>query len=178
MLWYNPRMNSIHNKEQLFKTLETIHFDCFQLCKKYFNRYFPVTGNIGVFCHSEDEYIFLTKLRTEMTYPSDNPDQKYFLLKNPIIMEQANSVPKTTYTHLYVRQPDPTPFGNHSGDVDFCLPTNEYNSLIQSVKNGGYPHGVAVYTQKGLELVELSDPTISALAYISTEEIAEKMRYR
>jgi hypothetical protein len=78
------RFSPIKNKDELIKSIESIDFSCFELCKQSFGKYLPVAGNVGVFCHYDDEYELLTQLRKELCEPSDNPNKKYYPLHNPI----------------------------------------------------------------------------------------------
>src|SRR3990167_6480044 len=104
---YNKRMklyrfSPIKNKEQLLEAMKYTHFACFELCKKALGDYLPIAGNMGIFCHYESEYTFLTKLREELTEKSDNFNQKYFRLHEPITIPANGNVPETTYTYLYI----------------------------------------------------------------------------
>lgn len=101
------RFSPIENKDQLLEAIKYIHLACHQLCKQSFGNYLPNAGNMGVFTHYNDEYDRLTKLREELTLPSDNPNQKYYQLHNPIVISAEGDIPETTYTYLYIRKPDP-----------------------------------------------------------------------
>ncbi len=57
------RFSPIKNQAKLEEAIQHIHFACFQLCKQALGRYLPVAGNVGVFCHYDDEYAYLTELR-------------------------------------------------------------------------------------------------------------------
>ena len=85
------RFSPIKNKDKLFEAIEYIHFSCFKLCKEAFGKYLPIAGNIGVFCHYNNEYEFLTKLREELTEKSDNFNQKYYHFHNSIIISQKGT---------------------------------------------------------------------------------------
>ena len=100
------RFSPIKDKAQLFKAIEYIHFESYRLCKQNLGYFLPVAGNVGVFCHYEDEFDRLTKIRKELTDLNDNWNQKYFRLYKPIIISAKNGVPETTYTYLYIRKPD------------------------------------------------------------------------
>ncbi len=163
--------------KQLLETITKIHFESYQLCKEAFGRYFANAGNIGIFCHGDDEYGYLTKIREELTEPSNNPNQKYYTLKDPIIIPGKDAVPETTYKYLYIRKPDPSAYGQHSGDVDFYTDA-EYESLIKQVADGLIP-GAELYEQAGVgTLIQISNQNIEALAYISKKEMTEKIRVR
>ena len=58
------RFSPIKNKEQLIEAIEYTHLKCLELCKKIYGKHLPVAGNIGIFCHYDDEYKFLTKFNT------------------------------------------------------------------------------------------------------------------
>ncbi len=131
---------------------------------------------MGVFCHYEHEYKFLTKLREQLTEPSDNFNQKYYRLHEPIIIPARADVPKTIYTYLYIRQPDP--YRYQVGDVDFFLEPDKYSKLKNSLLSGAGIKGVRAFNRADLDMIELFDPDIDALAYVSTHKMAEKVRAR
>jgi hypothetical protein len=141
-----------------------------------FGKYYPNAGNIGVFCHYDDEYELLTKFREGMTDRSDNFNQKYYRLKRPIVIPAKDGIPKTTYTYLYIRKPDPYRF--HVGDVDFFLEPKKYRELKKSVSEGKCGKGVRVFERPDLDMIELYDPDIDALAYVSTHQMTEKVRVK
>jgi hypothetical protein len=66
------RFSPIENKRQLLEAIKYTHFKCFELCKEVFGRYLPIAGNIGIFCHYDDEYKFLTELREQLAKKTDN----------------------------------------------------------------------------------------------------------
>lgn len=55
------RFSPIHDQEQLMRAIQHIHVACHVLCKHTMEKCLPVAGNIGVFCHFDDEYEFLKK---------------------------------------------------------------------------------------------------------------------
>lgn len=170
------RFSPIQSSEELFKAIEYIHFACFALCKQSFGRYLPIAGNVGVFCHYDDEYETLIQIRKQLTEPSDNPDQKYFLLHEPIVIPAHGEVPETTYTHLYIRRPDP--YRAQVGDVDFELPENEYKALKQSLLSGQSIVGARLFERPDLDMIELYHPDVDALGYVSPPFITEKVRVK
>lgn len=132
-------------------------------------RYLPVAGNVGVFCHFDDEYAFLTKLREELTDLSDKVYGKYFRLYKPIIIPAKGDIPKTTYTHLYIRKPDPNK--HQVGDIDFYLEPQKYAEIKQSLLDGKMIKGVQVLLNRpDLDLIELYDPDIDAWGYIGNKK--------
>ena len=170
------RFSPIKNEEELLEAIKHTHFACFELCKKAFDKYFSVAGNMGIFCHYDDEYKFLTELRKKLTEESDNLNQKYFRLHSPIVIPAREDVPETTYTYLYIRRPDQ--YRAQIGDVDFILDDEKYIELKKSLQNGSQVNGAKIFDRPDLDMVELSDPDTDALAYISTRAMTEKVRVK
>src|SRR6185312_10605842 len=125
---YSP----IQSKDELIDAITFTHFACYQLCKQSYGSYLPNSGNIGIFCHYDDEYAWLTGLRKELTEVSESFLQKYFRLHKPIVIPAKGDVPETAYTHLYIRRPDP--YRHQVGDVDFYLPEGQYAALKQAMQ--------------------------------------------
>ena len=170
------RFSPIKNKDKLFEAIEYIHFSCFKLCKEAFGKYLPIAGNIGVFCHYNNEYEFLTKLREELTEKSDNFNQKYYHLHNSIIISQKGDIPETIYTHLYIRKPDQ--YRAQVGDVDFVLDKKKYIKLKNLLSNGVEINGAKIFDRPDLDMIELSNPDIDTLAYVSTKTMTERVRVK
>ena len=170
------RFSPIKNEKELLEAIKHTHFACFELCKKAFGTYLPVAGNMGIFCHYDEEYILLTKLREELTEQSDNFNQKYFRLHNPITIPAHEDVPETTYTYLYIRRPDQ--YRAQVGDVDFVLDDEKYIELKKSLQSGSQINGAKIFDRPDLDMIELSDPDCDALAYISTRAMTEKVRVK
>ncbi|MEK7187615.1 MAG: hypothetical protein AAB691_02055 [Patescibacteria group bacterium] len=168
------RFSPIENREQLIEAIQHTHFACYQLCKQALGYYLPNAGNIGIFCHYDEEYARLTEIRKELTEASDNLDQKYYRLHNPIVVSAKDDVPETTYTHLYIRRPDP--YRHQVGDVDFYLESEKYAELKQSLLDGKQIKGARVFDRPDLDMIELYDPDVDALGYISTKTMTEKVR--
>jgi hypothetical protein len=170
------RFSPIKGKVEFLQAVEHIHFSCYALCKQSLGTYLPNAGNMGIFCHYDDEYVFLTTLRKQLTEPSEDVNQKYFRLHEPIIIPARGDVPKTTYTHLYIRKPDP--YRHHAGDVDFFLDPAQYRELKQMLLEGTVIKGIRVFDRADLDMLELFDPDVDALGYISTKTMAEKVRVK
>lgn len=168
------RFSPIKSKEELLEAIKHMHFESHKLCNQTFGKYLENAGNIGIFCHYDDEFIFLKKLRETLCEPSDNPDQKYFLLHNSITIPEKDGVPETTYTHLYIRRPDP--YRHHVGDVDFYLAQKEYEKLKKSLLAGKKMDGARVFERPDLDMIELYNPDSDLLAYVSTKKMTEKVR--
>jgi hypothetical protein len=167
------RFSPIEDKEQLFKAIKYTHLKCFELCKNIIGRYLPVAGNIGIFCHFENEYQFLTELRKQLTVESDNWNQKYYRLHKPIIVPSQEDVPETVYTYLYIRKPD-----QHMevGDVDFVLDEKKYDELKRSLLEGRKIKGMEIFDRPELDLIRLSEPEVDTLSFIGKMDIAENIR--
>ena len=163
------RFSPIQEKTQLIKAIQHIHVACHTLCKQSMGRYLPAAGNIGVFCHYDDEYAYLTKLREELTDSSESIKGKYFRLHKSIIIPAKGDVPKTVYSYLYIRQPDP--YRYQVGDVDFYLESEKYVELKQSLLDGRVVKGARVLPNRpDLDLIELYDPDIDACGYIGNKK--------
>lgn len=170
------RFSPIKNQEELIEAIRFTHFACYKLCKDSFGEYYPNAGNIGVFCHYEEEYEFLTELRKNMTIESDNVNQKYYRLHQPIIIAAKDDIPETTYTFLYIRRPDP--YRHHVGDVDFYLEPQKYLELKNSMLNGLTIKGARIFDRIDLDMIELYNPDVDALAYVSTEKMTQAVHLK
>ena len=167
----------IQNNSQLIETIKHIHFACHKLCKQSLGEYLVSSGNMGVFSQSKDEYKNFTRIREELTEPASNPDQKYYRLYEPIVISAEGNTPVSIYTHLYIRKPDSTPYGKYLGDVDFVLDEAEYLELKNSVINAKIKDA-EMYDRPGWDTIQITDPAINAVAYVSTKEFAEKVRVK
>ncbi|MEK9151638.1 MAG: hypothetical protein AAB547_03320 [Patescibacteria group bacterium] len=168
------RFSPIRNESELLEVIRHIHFACFDLCKQSFGKYLPVAGNMGVFCHYDDEYKFLIELRKKLTEESDNVNQKYFRLHNPLVIPTRGDVPEATYTFLYIRKPDPYRF--HVGDVDFVLEEGQYQEFKKSLRDGKVIKGARIFERPELDMVEFYNPDVDALGYVSPREVTEKVK--
>lgn len=166
------------NTEKLILLIRQLHIEANKLCKDKFGKYFLNAGNVGIFCQSDEAYEKLTALRKGITEESDNPNQKYFKLNSPMVIEGIEDIPATTYTHLYIRKPDPTPYGKFIGDIDFYTDSQELNEIKDVVKYGSIS-GAEIYTQAGVgDMIQLSSPEFKTVAYISIKEMTESVRIR
>ncbi len=166
----------IGSEEQLFEAITHIHFECYKLCKQSFGEYLPNAGNVGVFCHYDNEYERLVEIRKELTETSDNPNQKYFKLHEPIVIPARDDVPETLYTHLYIRKPDP--YRAQVGDIDFFLGPEQYAELKQSLLDGKIISGARIFPRNDLDMIELHSPDVDALGYVSTNTMTKKVRIK
>lgn len=170
------RFSPIGSKDELMEAILFIHFACYRLCWDSFGKYLPDAGNMGIFYHYEEEFIKLKQIRDMIVEPSDNPELKYFTLLEPITIPEKDGVPETTYTHLYIRRPDP--YRSQVGDVDFYLPEDQYLSLKREMQNGKKVPGARIFDRPDLDMIELFNPDIDALGYVSTSTMTEKVRIK
>jgi hypothetical protein len=170
------RFSPIKNTEEMISAIKHIHLEGYKLCKQSFNKYLPNAGNVGIFCHYDDEYEYLTSVRKEITESSNNFNQKYFKLLNPITIEAERDIPETTYDYLYIRKPDP--YRHQVGDLDFVMEPDKYEKLKEEMVNGRVIKGARVFDRPDLDMIELYDPDIDVLAYISTEKMSEAVRVK
>lgn len=85
-------------------------------------------------------------------------------------------MPETTYTYLYIRRPDP--YRLHVGDVDFYLEESEYTKLKSKMLNGKKVNGARGFERPDLDMIELYDPDLDALGYVSTNKMTETVRVK
>lgn len=170
------RFSPIQNQDELLDAIKYIHFACYKLCRQSFDKYLPNAGNMGVFCHYDDEYTRLVGIRDQLAKPSNDPNQKYFELYEPIVIPEQYDVPETTYTHLYIRKPDV--YRAQVGDIDFYLEQSEYDELKRSLLAGEYVKGARIFPRNDLDMIELYDPDTDALGYVSTNIMSEKVRIK
>jgi hypothetical protein len=167
------RFSPIENRDQLFEAIEYIHFKCHKLCKHNLGYLLPVAGNIGVFCHYDDEFERLIGIRKELTDLNDNWNQKYFRLYEPIFIPAKDDIPETTYTYLYIRKPDTS--HPDVGDVDFCLEPEKYMALKQDLLSGRVMRGVEVFKRPELDLIKLYDPDYDVGSFVGKKTMAENV---
>jgi hypothetical protein len=167
------RFSPIKNEEELLEAIKYTHFTSFELCKKALNKYLPVAGNIGIFCHYEKEFKILNEIRKKLTDPaSPSFNAKYFRLYKPIVIPAKGDIPETTYTYLYVRQPDK--FRNQVGDVDFVIEKEKYKKIEDSrVLN----NNVEIFNRPDLVMCELFNPDFDVLVYLTTRTMVEAIRH-
>ena len=168
------RFSPIQEKEQLLEAIKYTHFACYKLCKQSFGDYLPNAGNIGIFCHYDKEYERLKTIQKGLCEMSDDFNQKYFRLQEPIVIQEDDEVPGTTYTYLYIRQPDP--YRYQVGDLDFYIKPEEFSQLKQALLDGTSTiEGARAFDRTDLDMVELYDPDIDVLAYVATHKMTGKV---
>lgn len=164
----------IKTREELLEAVKFIHFACYGLCKGAFGKYLPNSGNMGVFCHYDTEFEFLKSVQAELCEPSSNPDTKYFNLREPIVVPAQGDVPETTYEYLYIRRPNLK--SPQAGDVDFMLEQDEFEALKARLLGGEVVPGARIFDRPDLDMIELYNSEVDALAYVSPSAMTEKVR--
>jgi hypothetical protein len=178
VFWYTDdmklyRFSPIKNQQQLEKAIQYTHEACYKLCHLALDAYLPVAGNVGIFCHYDDEYAKLIALRKELTDSAIHFNHKYFKLYEPINIPAHGNIPAATYEYLYIRQPDP--YRAQVGDVDFVMRPDKYKELKKLLRSGTAINAARLYEgSSGLDMVELYDPDIDALGYLTTSTMADK----
>ncbi len=166
------RFSPVKSTERLLEAITYTHFACFGLCKKVYGEYLPAAGNIGIFSHYDDEFARLKGFREQLTDASEHWNGKYFRLHEPITIDAGGGIPRTVYTHLYVRKPDPAK--PHVGDVDFVMDRREYAGLKSSLKYEAV-RGMTVLDRPDLDLIKLSDPGFDVLSFIGRKTMAQNL---
>jgi hypothetical protein len=169
------RFSPIADEAELRQAVGYLHTACYELCLQSLGVALDVLGNVGVFTHYEAEYERLTVIRRELTFDSDNPDTKYFVLREPIVIDQSGRIPEGVYTHLYIRRPDP--YRHHVGDIDFVVGNQYYDKLRTSVSAEELV-GARVFPRADLDMVELFDPDVDVLGYVSRLATGESARVK
>jgi hypothetical protein len=159
------RFSPILDQDQFRQALRYIHESCHKLCQQTLQQSLPAAGNIGIFCHYDQEYKFLTKVREQLTNPSIHLSHKYYQLHTPITFEATATTPSVTYEYLYIRHPDP--YRSQVGDIDFYLEPAKYALLKASLLHNQDVSGVRLFERAEPDMIELCDPDIDALAYVS-----------
>ncbi len=170
------RFSPVMTHADLLEAIRHVHVECFKLCKASLGEYLPIAGNVGFFCHYDEEYKVLIELRKQLTEESDNVNQKYFRLYKPIVIPTEGDMPETTYTHLYIRQPDI--YRAQVGDVDFVMEQERYEKTKASLQRGEVIPGARIFPRPDLDMIELYNPDVDALGYISVNEMTEKVRVK
>lgn len=168
------RFSPIKTKEGLFEAIKYTHFECFKLCKQSLGKYLPNSGNIGIFSHFDEEFTFLTGLRKELTVEAENWNNKYYHLIEPIVIASEGGVPETTYTFLYVRQPDSNV--PQVGDVDFFLPLDEYTALKQSLTDNGASNGMRLANHPVLDMIQLDSEGSDVWGFVISHKMSDELK--
>ncbi|MBP9758243.1 hypothetical protein KBD45_00990 [Candidatus Dojkabacteria bacterium] len=170
------RFSPILTTELLYKAIKHIHIQSHILCMNSFGKYLPNSGNMGVFCHYDKEFDYLKQIQATLCKPSDNPNQKYFELLSPILVSENENIPETTYTHLYIRRSDP--YRHHVGDIDFYVEIEKYTKLKVEMVNGKVVKDARIFDRTDLDMIELYNPDIDVLAYVSTNQMTQNVRIK
>lgn len=163
------KFSPIENDKQLLEAIKHVHFECFKLCRIALGKYLPVAGNLGIFCHDDNEYKFLTELREKLTDSSDSFNGKYFRLYKPIIIPAKDDIPEIIYEYLYIRKPDE--LRPEVGDADFVIGENEF----EKIKNLKVINNVEIFNRPDLGMCRLSNPNFDVLSFLTTKTVAEAL---
>lgn len=162
-------------KEQLIEKVHYIYQQCSLLVKDSLGMVPPTAGNVAIFCQSDDEYVAYSEIAEQLVKPSDNPDQKYFHLIEPIMIEDTDEFPGAILTWLYIRKPSED--SPESGDVDYTMSEDDYERLKAQV-NAGEIKNASIYARPGWDMVELKNSQYDGLPYVATLPMQEKVRVR
>ena len=162
-------------KEQLYEKVRYIYRQCSLLVRESLGAVPPTAGNVAIFCQSEDEYVAFSEIAAQLVKPSDNPNQKYFQLIEPIVIDDTEELPGTTLSWLYIRKPSPD--SPESGDVDYTMSETDYVQLKEQV-NEGKIKNASIYVRPGWDMVEFRNSAYDGLPYAGTLEMQEKVRVR
>lgn len=165
------RFSPITDYSKLLEAAEYIHEKCHELCLQSFGTHLPTTGTMALFTHFPEEFQALTKLQQEICGPDDPFNGKYFKLIEPIVFSEDPTTPSATYTHFYIRRPDP--YRSQVGDIDFFLPKAEFEAQKQKITNKN-PSNMRIFPGNDLDMIELYGPESDVLAYIDTYKLDDK----
>jgi len=164
------------NQKDLTQKLEHIYKGSKELLNLVMGKDYKSSGNIAIFAQSDDEFQILNKLKNQVTKPSENPNQKYFELIEPITFKY-NDYPADTFTHLYIRKFDPSDYGKYLGDIDFVCRDEEYKVLREQVQSGLF-NGAEIYGRPGWDNIQISSKDYDVLPYLGPLEMAIKARVK
>lgn len=167
------RFSPIQTEAQLFEAITYLHKACHTLCFQTFGRYLPVSGNVGIFSHYEPEFDFLLSVRDKLVNQTVNYKQKYYQLKQPIVIKAQGDIPGATYSLLYIRRPDP--YRAQVGDIDFVLPPNEHEAFKGTLETEKFRNGARLYHRAEENMIELCHPDIDAAAYVLDRRLVDKI---
>lgn len=162
-------------KEQLYEKVRYIYQQCSLLVKESLGMVPLTAGNIAIFCQSDDEYAAYSEIAEQLVRPSDNPDQKYFQLIEPVVIEDTDELPGTTLTWLYIRKPSED--SPESGDVDYTMSEADYKQLKAQVDAGNVKNA-SIYVRPGWDMVEFRNSQYDGLPYVAILPMQEKVRVR
>lgn len=168
------RFSPIQNTDEMLLALRYIHGEGHRICRQLLGAYLPVAGNIGIFCHDEEEYRRLTDIRKELTDASISWNNKYFKLYTPLSFPRTGETPDATYTYLYIRKPEAAQA--RVGDVDFYLDQAAYSALKTDARTGK-KRGVSVFERPDLDLVRLDDPNSDVSVFVGSYVLNDVARH-
>lgn len=163
------RFSPIKSEDEFMQVIQYLHDATHKLCVDAIGEHLEVAENVGVFTHYQDEYEYLLALRDKLVDKTVHFNEKYYLLKNPIIMSDG-----TIYKYLYIRKPDP--YRAQVGDIDFVMDSSKFEKLKESIsaQPDEYPHA-RIFPRGDLDMVELHHPDVDVLPYIVTSKMTDKI---
>lgn len=167
------RFSPITSEDQLHQAIRYLHKACHQLCYDTFGRYLPVSGNVGIFAHYPDEFDYLMSVRQQLTDNATHYKDKYFLLHEPIVINEKDGVPGATYKLLYIRRVDP--YRSQVGDIDFVLPSEQHQEYKQALNGDTFVNGARLFGRTEENMIELWNPDIDAAAYVLDRPLIDKI---
>lgn len=162
--------------EEIIKKLEYIYQKSKDLLSLVMQKDYPVAGNIAIFAQSVKEFNTLNDFKKKITKPSNNPNQKYFELLEPLTFKYNNYL-ADTFTHLYIRKLDPSRYGKYLGDTDFVCSEEEYKSLKDLIQKGQFI-GAEIYNRTGWDNIQITSEEFGVVSYLGTLEMALKSRVK
>lgn len=164
------RYSPITSEDELVAAIQYLHTATHELCLKAIGERLEVAENVGVFTHYQDEYERLVKIREELTDSSVHFNNKYYLLKKPLVMSDG-----TEYKYLYIRQPDP--YRAQVGDIDFAVDPEKFTALKYKIQKdpSKYPYA-RIFPRSDLDMIELHHPDFDVLPYLIVGTMTEKVR--
>ena len=141
--------------------------------QKSFGTHLSVKGNIVILTHYPEEYEYLCSVRDKICEEASVEGQKYYPLKEPITIAGTTTTPEATYTHLYIRKPDP--YRSQVGDLDFNISEKEYRGAKIKAGSGNLQHA-RIFPEDRLDMIELHHPDSDVLAYVSSTSVDDVVK--
>lgn len=151
--------------------MEYLHKVCHGQCKQVIGRYLPVRGCVAVFAHDDDEFVYLTELRQQLTNEAPNYNGKYFELRQPIDIPERGGIPAASYEFLYIHRPEARL--PQVGDIDFVLQKNEYEALVRELNAETFVNGMRLFPRPEERMIELRASEVDAITYAATSHLRD-----
>jgi hypothetical protein len=138
--------------QQLLERIDLIHQESYEILNNVElieNYSLNNSGNIGIFCQSDREYLEFESLMRIMIKGEIEEDKKYQTLSKEIIVEGKAKNPDASYKYIYIRKYDPTAYGKHIGDIDLYVDNESYETLKSEARDKEYKD-IQIYHQTGV----------------------------